>query len=249
LKVVIDIETNALRNPSKIWVIVVKNIENGKYDYYRHLTDNSDELKRFKEFVPTVDTFIGHNFLGFDGPVLTELLGISIPVDKVIDTLVVSKIVDYPRQGHSVEDYGVEFGLPKGAFNDFTKLSPEMEAYCKRDVDITHRIYDKYRRYLSNPVRLPSIILEEHFQVVCNDLEKNGFAFNTAKAQQLLTKVQNELATLDKDILSSFPPSEVLIREFTPKATKFGTISKSSVPCSLHDRICEYESRSNVSAY
>jgi DNA polymerase I-like protein with 3'-5' exonuclease and polymerase domains len=74
-----------------------------------------------------------------------------------------------------------------------------------------------------------------------NALHHNGFSFNQSKAEKLLEKVKAELVSLDDKILKEFPPKEVLIREFTPKATKFGTISKTSVPRSLHDRIHEYE--------
>jgi len=238
MKVVIDVEANGLINPTKIWVIVCKDINTGKYYVFRH----TDGLAlRFIEFARSVDLWIGHNLLGYDASVIDKLVGYSITPEASLDTLIVSKMVDYSRSSHSVEDYGVEFGLPKIEFTDFSRYSPEMEEYCKRDVDITERIYNKYRRYIHNPIRQKSIHTEQSFQLVCNDLEKNGFAFNTAKAQQLLQKVQDELATLDKDILSSFPPREVLIREFTPRATKFGTINRSSVPRQLHQRMEDYE--------
>ena len=236
MKVVIDIEANALHNPTKIWLIVCKDIDSGQYTIFR-----KSGVAEFADWAKNVKLFIGHNFIGYDGPVLRDLLGADVDVSKVIDTLIVSKLVDYPRQGHSVEDYGKEFGLEKIEFNDFSKYSEDMEKYCVRDVDITERIYRKYLRYITNPKRKQSILLEHQFQLVCNDLEKNGFAFNTAKASTLLNKVQTELATLDADILSAFPPREVLIREFTPRATKFGTISKTSVPRSLWGNIADYE--------
>jgi len=56
-----------------------------------------------------------HNLLGYDWPVLVDLLVYEFPtyIEISIDTLIISKLVDYPRQGHSVEDYGLEFGLEK----------------------------------------------------------------------------------------------------------------------------------------
>ena len=243
MRVVIDIEANGLKNPTKVWLVVCKDIDKGDYHVFRRPSEDSSEALRFLEFAKRVDCWIGHNLLGYDWPVLVDLLGLRIPnIHEIsIDTLIISKLVDYPRQGHSVEDYGLEFGLEKGKYNDWSKYSKEMEEYCIRDVDITEKIYRKYERYINKKERRASIVLEHGFQLVCNDLEKNGFAFNTAKAQQLLTKVQSELDSLDKDILSSFPPREVLIREFTPRATKFGTISKTSVPRSLWSWIPDYE--------
>lgn len=238
MRVVVDIEANGLKAPDKIWLIICKDIDSGKY-YTFYPYRGEEENNRLRDFWKHLTLVIGHNWIGYDFPVLSKLLGLeSVPC---IDTLIVSKLVDFSRKGHSVEDYGEEFNLPKGNISDFSKWSEELEVYCRRDVDITERIYRKHAKYIENPVRRRSIETEQAFQLVCNDLENNGFAFNTAKAQQLLDKVQSELSELDAQILSSFPPREVLIREFTPKPTKFGTISKTSVPRSLWDSISDYE--------
>lgn len=242
MRIVLDIECNALHNPSKIWVIVCKDLDTQTYHVFRDV-HKSPEKERFLGFFNNCRLVVGHNLLGYDLPVLQNITGAKVRAPGVVelDTLILSKLIDYPRDGHSVESYGAEFGIPKGSFSDWSKYSEEMEEYCTRDVDITERIYKKYKKYIDNPERHASIVTEHEFQGICNSLEKNGFAFNQAKAQTLLDKVQAELDVLDKDILTSFPPREVLIREFTPRATKFGTINRSSVPRILHDRISEYE--------
>lgn len=244
MNVVIDIECNRLLNPDKIWVAVCKDIDTNEYHIFRHVTENEIERNRFVSFINGCKLIIGHNLLGFDLPVLNVLCGIvreDVGRD-CIDTLVVSKLVDYSRPGHSVEDYGLEFGLEKGSYSDWSKYSVEMEKYCVRDVDITHKIYLKYLRYLSNDVRKNSIETEHTFQyTVVNNLTANGFYFNEPKARTLLTSVEEQLSTLDKDILEVFKPKEVVLRTFIPKATKFGTISKTSVPRRLWDNISDYE--------
>jgi DNA polymerase-1 len=243
MKIVIDIEANGLINPDKVWLIVCKDIATGDYHIFREVTDNVQEADRFREFASRVTLWIGHNWLGYDYPVLDRLRLCSLPdvASTSIDTLIVSKLVDYSRGGHGVEDYGVEFGLPKGEFSDWSKYSKEMEEYCIRDVDITERIYRKYLRYLSKSEHQPSIRMEHEFQLVCNQLTTNGFAFNTGRAVRLLDDVSKELDALDTQILDAFPPKEVVLRTFTPKETKHGTISKSSIPRSLWDRIHEFD--------
>ena len=153
MKVIIDIEANGLENPTEIWLIVCKDIDTGALHVFRKVTQDEKEKQRFLAFASQVEVFIGHNFLGYDYPVLKSLLigfDIGNSIDKCIDTLIISKLIDYSRDGHGVEHYGYDFGLPKGDFLDFTKYSKDMEEYCIRDVDITHKIYLKYLRYIND---------------------------------------------------------------------------------------------------
>ncbi len=239
MKVVIDIEANALFDPDKIWVIVCKDIDTGEYHVFRPETVPEDR-RRFIEFDKGVSLYIGHNLLGYDWPVLERLLGIPIDVNRSLDTLIVSKLFDYPRSGHSVEHYGQEFGQEKIDWSDFSKWSPELETYCIRDVDITDRIYRKYLPYVRDPDYRECIALEHNFQLVVNQLHDNGFAFNVDKAKLLLEKVEGELAVIDTEMQEAFPPRLQLIREVTPRATKYGTISLSSIPVALRGDISSY---------
>lgn len=241
MRLVIDLETNSLSNPTEIWLAVCKDIDTGIYYSFKEVTRDATAAQSLLKLLQGCTVLIGHNLCGYDLPVCHHLLPDTRAIScTTYDTLIISKLVDYSRQGHSVEDYGREFGLEKGKFNDFSKYSEEMEQYCIRDVDITERIYCKYLRYINNPDRQPSIRLEHDFQYVCNKLEKDGFAFNAAKAKALLDKVEAELTILDGAILSSFPPRLKLIREVTPKETKHGTISLSSIPAALRKDIADF---------
>lgn len=233
MKYVIDIETDSLTNVKNIWVVVIKCIETGEYLFFRNLTKDEHERKRFIDFHNYIvlgnHTYVGHNILGFDCPVLVSALELHPEsfCSLCLDTLILSKLIDYSREGHSIEDYGLEFNYEKIKFTDFSKLSPEMETYCKRDVDICEKVYLKYKKYVNNPAHAASIQLEHSFQMVVNQLHSNGFAFNSDKAQRLLDKVTSDLAILDKEILEAFPPRLKLIREITPKETKYGTLNRS----------------------
>lgn len=246
----IDIECNALDDPDQIWLIVCKDIDTGALHIFRNVTQDQKEKERFYEFVRRVNCWVGHNVLGYDLPILHKLLGVDIR-DVVYDTLIISKLVDYSRDGgHSVEQYGVEFGIPKQHnhyVNFFTKWSQELEDYCVRDVEITHRIFDKYHRIISNPDWDKAIRLEHDFQRVVNSLHTNGFGFNTQRAQNLLEKVTEELKELDHEILRAFPARTELVREYTPKLTKHGTLSRVSVPRSLGADLSQYSEGASFS--
>ncbi len=240
MKVVFDIECNGLNNPSEIWVIVCKDVETCHKQIFRCPTRDAEERARFLAYAETVSTWIGHNILQYDVPVVERLLRLSIPVDKTLDTFILSKLIDYPREKHSIRSYGDEFNFPKGEHNDFSKYSQSLEDYCVRDVDIAHRVYTKYHKYHSNPDHQQCIRLEHNFQLVVNSMSAAGFALDIKKATKLLEGVQRELEVLDKDILEAFPPRLKLIREVTPKPTKFGTISLASIPKVMRDNLHEF---------
>lgn len=234
MEVYCDIEANGRDDPTEIWVIVCKDLLTGDYHIFREVTRNEAEKKRFLKFAEGVTLWVGHNFLGYDYPHLSRLIGFSIADVgvSVRDTLIISKMVNYTRKlpgsneiQHSLESYGVELNLPKGEFNDWSKYSPEMEDYCIRDVDLGVLVY---RRICPTDLSWgPSLELEHRFQLIANKLHDNGFAFNKDKAEKLLDFVVKELAVLDKEILAAFPPKLTLIREITPKVTKHGTLSRS----------------------
>lgn len=242
MRVVLDLEANSLRNPTKIWLVVCKDTDTNQIYIFRNLTTDENNRRDFLDFAKGVERWIGHNLIDYDLAVLKRLIGFSYLVDNCTDTLILSRLVNYARpNGHSLEAYGEEFGLPKIKFNDWTKWSQEMEDYCVRDVEINHKVYLHYRSYTVDNSWHSAIKLEHSFQQIINDLQTNGFAFNKPKAEKLLGKVSKELEELDFRIQEAFPPRQIVAREFTPRATKHGTIAKNSVPRSLWDNIHKYE--------
>lgn len=242
-RVVIDIEANGL-NPTKIFVICCKDIETGTISIFREPTTDDNSKRSFIDYARSVDLWIGHNWLGYDYPVLAKLLQLDIenPALRSFDTLVVSKLSDYSREnGHSLEAYGEEFGLEKIRHTDFTRYSMEMEVYCLRDVAITEKLFNGLSRRCPYRDWSKAIHLEQRFQLHVNSLHDNGFCFDVDSAGRLLSDVEVQLKTIDEEIKEAFPPREVLIREFTPRATKYGTISKTSVPRALWEKMSDYE--------
>ena len=224
-EVVIDIEANSLTKPTQIWLIVCKDVQTGELQVFRNPTSNHQEKERWFAYANIPETrWIGHNILGYDCPVLGSLLGWSHPeiAGSCVDTLILSRLVDCQRSSHSLGNYGKEVGLPKIDFNDWTQWSQEMEDYCVRDVDINLMVYHK----LSSSIHLPSLIVEQKFQLLINTLNTNGFSFNVPKGKKLLEDVQSQLDRLDQSIQKEFPPRLKMVKEVNPKVTKHGTLSK-----------------------
>jgi DNA polymerase-1 len=244
LKVVLDIEADAL-NPEKvknIWVIVCKEVETGKLHFFREVTKHEHVKEEFLRFAERVSTWIGHNILGYDYPVLNRLIGFSVPDIhlRFYDTLIASKLVDYSRKnGHSLEAWGEEIGYPKLKFSDFTKYSKELEDYCVRDVEVNLecylRLYLVSRSWISN-----ALALEQEFQGICNSLHSMGFGFDRDRAVRLLEKVQQELGELDEKIKEAFPPRLRPIREINPEYTRYGTLNRTDFRWAKGGDLSEY---------
>lgn len=228
MRCVIDTEMNSLNSPTQCWAIVCKDIDTNLIYKFRNVTSDEQQRLLFEAFYNSVDVWIGHNILEYDFPNLNRLIGLRYPdVTKCFDTLILSRLSNYSRaEGHSIEAYGREFGLEKIKFNDWTKWSQELEDYCVRDVEICNKIYDSLHRYISSPDNASAIVLEHRFQSLVNDLHSNGFSFNRKAGGSLLSRVTEDLAVLDKEILKAFPPKLKLVREITPTVTKHGTLHR-----------------------
>lgn len=219
--VICDIETERLDDPQIVWVVCVHELGGERRVFFPH-RDGGVELK---EYWKQVDVVIGHNWLKFDGPVLNNLFGITTPTEY--DTLVLSQLLSYNLPGgHSLAAWGERFKFPKGDFKDFHQFSKEMVTYCHRDVDITLKLYALFREYLEEDEWKSSIDCEHRTARRCNDLSRNGFAFDVDTARRLLADYQKELAALDEEIKAGFPPKYTLVRTITPRGTLHGTIHK-----------------------
>ena len=141
-KCVCDIETDGLENCKHIWCCVCKDVDTGAITVFRE--GNADEAKRY---FCSYDRVIGHNFIGFDSYWLSVLWGVSIELDRIIDTLVLSRLAYSDIAGHSLRDWGERIGVYKSHNEDWTKWSQEMEDYCIQDVEVTLALYNKLKSY------------------------------------------------------------------------------------------------------
>ena len=117
--VAMDIETESL-DPQYIWVVCAEDVDTGERETFCNLTTIPEERDRFVRYCNDIDHFVFHNGLGFDVQVINKLLGQVIDPQKVIDTLVVSRLVDYTLDGagHSLKAWGKRLGDFKIGFTD-----------------------------------------------------------------------------------------------------------------------------------
>lgn len=234
MKLVVDIETDSLdvNKVENIWCIVCKDVDSSKVYVFEGLTNECKDL--FK----SATSVIGHNFIHFDYCVIERFAPGTIDPSKVVDTLVLSKLLKYSLddgEGHSLEAWGFRFKCPKHPSPDFSQFSPEMLEYCKQDVDINHTLYNYLTSYLSGPEWTRPIETEMAMAWICLDMHLNGFKYDKVKADDLKKDLEQRLEALDKQIIDCFPPKLKAVREITPRLTKHGTISKANIPRSWTD--------------
>jgi DNA polymerase I len=226
LRIVIDVETNALKNYTKLWVIVCRDLDtNNVYRFIR--PDNNPNP--FLEFSKSVTLWIGHNILGFDIGVLQHYkLDKHIEMVNILDTLVVSRLVYQALPGgHSVEAWGNRIGIPKSKFEDFSKLSFELIDRCIDDTLIQKEIYKRLEKYILDPQWKESIETEHQISYSCTfELNKNGFHVNQKNLNRLLSVVNYRLKTISNELSETFKPKTKEVKLITPRLTNKGTLHR-----------------------
>jgi len=181
----------------------------------------------------SADSIIGHNFISYDYLVLERFLPGCINQHRVIDTLVLSRLLKYKPNdgnGHGLEAWGARLEVPKLPSPPFDKFSEELVTYCKQDVEITAKLYEYLMEWLGGPDHDLARFAEMAMAWVCLDIHLNGFKYDKERADNLKKELECKLLQLDADIRTAFPPKLVPVREITPKLTKHGTISRVGLP-------------------
>ena len=202
-----DIETDSL-DATRIWVVVAKDINTGVVDVFKHLDTDEAEAARFKAYCSEYDKFVFHNGIGFDVPVINRILGSTIKVQDVVDTLVVSRMLDYNIQGgHSLDAWGKRLNLFKGVFKDFEGgLTQEMIDYCILDVEVTVKLFNKFKATIFNKEWAKSLRLEHDIQIICEEMSDNGFKFDEDQAEEFLGEILCRMDELEHQFQRDFPP-------------------------------------------
>ena len=220
-QIVFDIEANGL-NPDKVWCIIA--YERGAKEY---ITWSGDDLVCFKDWIKEQGELevIGHNIIGYDIPVLEQLLNVDFSKCKVTDTLVMSRLAQPSREGgHSLENWGQLLGFPKGEHNDWDNFSQDMVEYCQQDVRVNELVYQRLLRDLDG-FGTESLMLEGQVQGIISKQIKNGWLLDQEKAFGLLAKLKERKFDLEDEVHEKFKPLPTFIKEITPKVKKDGSYS------------------------
>ena len=222
-----DIETDGL-NPSVIWCAVCRH--NGESEVICNEKDFKDYVQRKAEV-----TWVFHNGIGFDVPVLERLWNFSFSRGTVVDTLVMSRLADPSRSGgHSLRNWGNILGYPKGDHEDWTRLSPEMIDYCIRDTEVTEAVYKKLQAELQG-FSQNCIDLEHEVQWAIQGQQRNGWLLDQRLCHILCARFKEQMNDIETTLQEVFPPiveerwSEKTGKRLKDKVTVFNPGSRQQV--------------------
>ncbi len=233
---VLDIETNLAHDT--IWCCVTKGnwFPASEGNVFTHGQGGLQDL------INQADIVVGHNIIGFDGPVLSRVWSIKIPVRKVRDTLVMSRLWNPQLEGgHSLRMWGQRLGDFKDEFTDFDGgLTQEMIKYCRQDVHVTTLLYEKLDKELQGYAY--SVDLEHRIAYIMKKQEDNGFKLNEKDAISLLAQLKDRMSDITDHLQNIFPPiveerwSEKTGKQLKDRVTVFNVGSRKQIAERLQER-------------
>ena len=217
---VIDLETDNLYDKvTKIHCLVL-------YDVQRKqtFTYGPDDIASGLEHLARAHVLIGHNVLFFDIPVIRKLYPFyTFRAARVIDTLICTRLI-WPKEklyeldeeqytevpkglrgSASLKAWGYRLADYKIDFKDFSEYSEAMAEYCRQDVAVTTKLFEKVQKQ-NYPE--PALKLEHDFAGCIEAQVRTGFPFDVDAALDLVDNLRAKETELQAHLKEIFPPIE-----------------------------------------
>ena len=199
---------------------------------------NEEDFKAYVEGKGEA-SYVFHNGIGFDVPVVARLWNVVLGRSNVIDTLVLSRLADPSKSGgHSLRNWGNTLGFPKGDHSDWSQLSEEMITYCMQDVEVTQAVHEKLLKELEG-FSQESQDLEHQVAWCTMDQERNGWLVDQRKCYDLLGIFKERMNVIQDELQETFPPiieqrvSEKTGKQLKDKVTVFNVGSRDQIATRL----------------
>lgn len=192
-RVVGDLEADGLLDTAtRIWCGVFTDLDT------RETTEfTPDNIHLMPEYLDTVDALFMHNGIDYDKPLMKKVLDYEY-TGQLVDTLVMSRLQRPDRRiprgckagPHSVEAWGLRFGVPKPEHEDWSRFSEEMLHRCREDVRIQEMILNALLDEGKGKNWKPAHRLSFKLFDILHKQEEYGWLFDieyAAKCQKLLT--------------------------------------------------------------
>jgi DNA polymerase I len=222
MKIVLaDTEADGL-NPTKIHFIRVKTLDGFAFTFF--------DMEAFTLWATVYkpDKWVFHNGLGYDVWVINRLVGPLINPRDVVDTAVVSRLVNYNKfSTHSLKELGQYLGVFKGEYTGgWDVCTPDMVAYGEQDVEVLEAIFNHYKPQIMDPAWAKAMRVEHDMAIICHDMSTNGFYFDETKAKELLDSIQTEMKAIEDNFAITYPPKLVEVNRIKHRQKADGSLYK-----------------------
>lgn len=178
-------------------------------------------IKEGLSVLAAADKIVFHFGLGFDFWAINKLYPGTLRWEQIIDSVVLSRLIDSTASRHSLHDLGEALGFPKGKFDDFSKFSEEMVTYGIQDVKIIQKawkgvpgksrvpfgkFYEKYRRACD---------LEMKIAYICQKQSLYGVNYDYQAGLELEGVLREEKMRHERELQVIFPP--ITIERYSEK--------------------------------
>jgi len=217
MAIIFDLESDGLLDKlTKIHCLCIRDTESGDSSSF-----TGDDIGTGLLLLAAAPMIVGHNILAFDIPAIQKLHPWFKPSGVVRDTLVLSRLIWSDRRErdgrrktklppqlvgrHSLESWGYRLGVLKGDFGkttDWQECTPEMVAYCERDVEVTALLWDKILKANYSEF---AVQLEHDFAEILILQERHGFRFDREKAIALYAVLAQRRLELEAALAKACP--------------------------------------------
>ena len=241
MNLVWDIETDGL-DATKLWCICAYDIDS-KIEYkFSDVDPNLLSIKDGLALLSKATMHIGHNLIGYDMVQLRKLTGLDLFDKKVIDTWIMSLVLDYENPNlpksrfnkpmHGLGGWGQMLGFPKFDFDsdkfsqgDDPEIHREMVKYCMQDVKVNARVYLELMKTFKNLQEKQPLISEglriEMEAAKFEALTKSkGWKFDNGHALETLNRIMVRMKQIE-DVIHPQLPSITKLIDKLPKLPKY----------------------------
>ena len=229
-----DIETDGLLDDmSRLWCIQLGDPDGtDSVVYSDHALPDGTTFPPISEAVARMaaaDRVVFHNGIGFDYPALYRLLPGALPWEKLIDSLVVARLVEPEVKDHTLKAWGKRTGTHKGDYaGDFQTFDADLVTYATQDIPTLRALWrDVWPRLMSWGDSAWNVLaLEQEVHRIIWQQERNGFLLDIPAAERLAAELQREVHDCETQLRQVFKPRWVKAEPdvTTPKTSskKFG---------------------------
>lgn len=144
-----DLESDGLlSSATTIWCGSFYCIQEDTWFYFNPLTERdyvTSMVSFLQSFCNNAGYIVCHNIVGFDSKLIRKISGVDLPPERLIDTLLLSKMFFPDKKGHkkphSLEAWGEYFGIKKPEHEDWSQFSEEMLHRNIEDVKINIKLF------------------------------------------------------------------------------------------------------------